>query len=74
MDMLQPIIDRLETADLNKVAAKADVSRKTLVRIIDRSNSPTFETAEKIVKALDSLGVKKVRRRSREEQLEAKAS
>lgn len=30
-----------------------------------------FETAEKIVKALDAMGVKKVRRRAREEQAEA---
>ena len=59
MDMLQPLIDRLKSADLAKVAEKADVSRKTLVRIMGRSNSPTFETAEKIVKALDTLKVPK---------------
>lgn len=61
MDMLQPLIERLRLADLSQVAAKAALSRRTLVRICDRTNSPTFDTAEKIVAALDALGVKKVK-------------
>lgn len=74
MDMLQPLIDRLKAADLAKVAEKADVSRKTLVRIMERSNSPTFETAGKIVKALDTLKVPrrpKVAAQAAEERAEA---
>lgn len=68
MDMLQPLIDRLMVADLAKVAERADVSRKTLLRIINRSNSPTIKTAESISAALDAL---KVPRRPKVEKAEA---
>lgn len=56
--MLSPLIARLQAAaDLNEVATAAEVSRKTLMRIMARENSPTIATAERISKALDSLKV-----------------
>ena len=76
MDILQPLIDRLKVADLAKVAELADVSRKTLVRIMARDNSPTFTTVGKIGKALDTLKVPrrpKVAAKPAEEADEAKA-
>lgn len=73
MDMLQPLIERLKLADLNQVAAKAELSRRTLARICSRTNSPTFDTAEKIVAALDALGVKKVKPKPQAAPEQAKA-
>lgn len=63
MDMLDPLIERLKRADLNQVAEAADVSRKTLARIMARKNSPTVRTASKISTALDTLKVPKSAKR-----------
>ena len=66
MDMLEPLIERLKRSDLKQVAESADVSRKTLARIMARENSPTFSTASKITAALDALKVPKSPRRKAE--------
>ncbi len=75
MDMLNPLIARLKVANLAQVAAKADVSRKTLDRVKTGNYLPTLNTVKKITDALDAMKVRvprsKVRARAPEERAES---
>ncbi|MBB3193973.1 helix-turn-helix domain-containing protein [Roseateles terrae] len=58
MDMITSLTARLAAANLAELASRADVSRKTLERILSGTNSPTLRTVGKINRALDEMKVK----------------
>ena len=57
------LIGRLAASGVNlsAVAREAVVSEKTLYRIRDGVNSPSLDTAERVLKALDKLYPSKVK-------------
>lgn len=56
--MITSLTARLAAANLAELASRADVSRKTLERILSGANSPTLRTVGKINRALDEMKVK----------------
>ena len=49
------LVRRLKDSNLSAVSRESGVALKTLIRIRDHVNSPTLNTAEAVVRALDRM-------------------